>query len=92
MTPRQLLAVALLTAWAAVSGFCAGAARVYGEVVWLQIIQGERKGHPASRRHYLWSYPVWIFFAWPLVQLGNAWRRDRERRRQRKPAPPSSTS
>jgi hypothetical protein len=83
VTAANLFFVVLIVAWVGVSGFYAGAARVNGELMWLQIMQGERKEEwPAPRWHYLWVYPLRWFFLWPVGQLVSSYRMDKERRRK----------
>ncbi len=83
MTSSNWYFVIIAVIWAGVSGFYAGAARVHGELIWLEIVQGKSKEQcPGSRSHYVWIYPLRVFLFWPLMQLLSSYRRDEERRRR----------
>lgn len=72
----------ILEVYMLVGAFFAGAARIHGELIWLQIMQGERREEwPAPRWHYLVVYPLRWFLLWPLGQLLFSYRIDKERRR-----------
>ena len=73
----------VIFAYFLVGAFWAGAARVHGELIWIEIIQGERKEEwPAQRWHYMVIYPLRWFFLWPLGHLLASRRINEERRRK----------